>query len=65
VAKGRFLIETHLRTGKPIGELAAAHSIHRSWLYKVGARHWRKGEANLTSPPGARTGRRGSRRNRG
>ena len=32
VDKARFLIETHLRTGKAIGELAKAHGIHRSWL---------------------------------
>ena len=36
--KGRFLIETHLRTGRPIGELAAAHGVSRSWLYKLLAR---------------------------
>ena len=32
--KGRFLIETHLRTGQSIGSLAKAHGVHRSWLYK-------------------------------
>ena len=45
--KGRFLIETHLRTGKPIGELAKAHGVHRSWLYKRLARYRREGEAGL------------------
>jgi len=47
VDKGRFLIETHLRTGKPIGELAKAHGVHRSWLYKLLARYRREGDAGL------------------
>jgi transposase-like protein len=33
--KGRFLIEMHLRTGRPIAELARTHGVHRSWLYKL------------------------------
>jgi len=41
--KGRFLIEMHLRTGRPIGELAAAHDVSRSWLYKLAARYRREG----------------------
>jgi len=45
--KGRFLIETHLRTGRPIGELAASHGVHRSWLYKRLDRYLREGEAGL------------------
>ncbi len=45
--KGRFLIEVHLRTGRPIAELAAAHGMHRSWLYKRLARYRREGEAGL------------------
>lgn len=45
--KGRFLIETHLRTGRPLAELAAAHGVHRSWLYKLLARYRRDGEAGL------------------
>jgi transposase InsO family protein len=47
VDKGRFLIETHLRSGRPIGELAAAHGVHRSWLYKLLARYRREGESGL------------------
>jgi transposase InsO family protein len=47
VDKGRFLIETHLRTGRPIAELAAAHGVHRSWLYKLLARYRREGDAGL------------------
>ena len=45
--KGRFLIETHLRTGRPLAELAAAHGVHRSWLYKLLARYRREGVAGL------------------
>ena len=45
--KARFLIETHLRTGKAIGELAKAHGIHRSWLYELLARYRREGAAGL------------------
>ena len=25
--KGQFLVETHLRTGQPVGELARAHGM--------------------------------------
>ena len=52
--KGRFLIETHLRTGRPIAELAAAHGVHRSWLYKLLARYRREGDAGLSPAPGGR-----------
>jgi len=45
--KARFLVETHLRTGRPIAELAAAHQVHRSWLYKLLARHRAEGPAGL------------------
>jgi transposase InsO family protein len=47
VDKGRFLIETHLRTGRPLAELAKAHGVHRSWLYKLYARYRREGPAGL------------------
>ena len=33
--KGRFLIETHLRTGRSVKELAAAHGVSESWLFKL------------------------------
>ena len=45
--KGRFLIETHLRTGRPIAELAAAHQVSRSWLYKLRRRYRLEGDAGL------------------
>jgi transposase InsO family protein len=47
VDKGRFLIETHLRTGRPLAELAKAHGVHRSWLYKLHARYRREGLTGL------------------
>jgi len=47
VDKGRFLIETHLRTGQSLGELAKAHGVHRSWLYKRLARYRREGDSGL------------------
>jgi transposase InsO family protein len=45
--KGRFLIETHLRTRRPIAQLAASHGVHRSGLYKRLARYRQEGEAGL------------------
>lgn len=45
--KSRFLIETHLRTGKSIGELARAHGVHRSWLYRLLRRFKLEGDAGL------------------
>jgi len=44
---GRYLIERHLREGTPIGELASAHGVHRSWLYKLLARYRSEGDAGL------------------
>jgi transposase InsO family protein len=45
--KGRFLIETHLQTGRPISELAAAHDVSRGWLYKLLKRYRLEGPAGL------------------
>jgi transposase InsO family protein len=47
VDKARFLIEAHLRTGRPVAELAAAHGVSRGWLYKLLARYSRHGPAGL------------------
>ena len=44
---GRYLVEAHLREGRPVGELARQHGVHRSWLYKLLARYRREGEAGL------------------
>jgi transposase len=35
VDKARYLVEPHLREGRPVAELAAQHGIHRSWLHKL------------------------------
>jgi transposase InsO family protein len=39
VAKARYLVEAHLLEGRSVSELAAAHSVHRSWIYKLLARY--------------------------
>ena len=44
---GPFLIETHLRTGRPIAELASSHNVHRSWLYKLLRRYRLEGPSGL------------------
>ena len=44
---GRFLIETHLRTGRPIKELAAAHDVSARWLFKLLRRYCLEGAAGL------------------
>jgi transposase InsO family protein len=43
----RYLVEAHLREGRPVGELAARHGVHRSWIYKLIARYRAEGEAGL------------------
>ena len=45
--KGRLVIETHLRTGRSIDELAQAYDMDRSWLYRRLARYRCEGEAGL------------------
>ncbi|HEV3093912.1 MAG TPA: IS481 family transposase [Solirubrobacteraceae bacterium] len=35
----RYLVEAHVLGGRPVSELAAAHGVHRSWLYKLIARY--------------------------
>jgi transposase InsO family protein len=44
---GRYLVEAHLREGRPVAELATEHGVHRSWLYKLLARYRREGETGL------------------
>lgn len=48
--KARYLVEAHVVEGRSVSELAAAHGVHRSWIYKLLARykvwqadvtHWR------------------------
>lgn len=44
---GRYLVEAHLREGRSVAELARAHGVHRSWIYKLLARYREFGEAGL------------------
>jgi len=37
--KARYLVEAHVREGRAVSELAAAHGVHRSWIYKLLARY--------------------------
>jgi transposase InsO family protein len=39
VDKAAYLVEAHLREGRAVAELAAAHGVHRSWLYKLITRY--------------------------
>jgi transposase InsO family protein len=39
VFKARYLVEAHLLEGRSVAELAAAHGVHRSWIYKLLARY--------------------------
>ena len=39
MAKARYLVEAHLLEGRSVAELAAAHGVHRSWIYKLLARY--------------------------
>jgi len=44
---GRYLVEAHLLEGRPVAELARAHGVHRSWIYKLLARYRADGVAGL------------------
>jgi|SRR5271170_3237655 len=46
---GRYLVEAHLLEGRSVSELAQAHGVHRSWLYKLLARYREEGEAGLVA----------------
>ena len=46
---GRYLVEAHLREGRSVAELAAAHGLHRSWIYKLLARYRAEGDAGLVA----------------
>jgi len=46
---GPYLVEAHLREGRSVAELATAHGVHRSWLYKLLGRYRVDGEAGLAS----------------
>jgi transposase InsO family protein len=39
VDKARYLVEAHVLEGRSVSELAAAHGVHRSWIYKLLGRY--------------------------
>jgi transposase InsO family protein len=45
----RYLVEAHVLEGRPVSELAAAHGVHRSWIYKLLARY-REGGIQALEP---------------
>jgi transposase InsO family protein len=45
--KARYLVEAHLREGTPVAELAVAHGVHPSWIYRLLARYRADGDAGL------------------
>lgn len=45
----RYLVEAHLLEGRSVGELAAAHGVHRSWIYKLVARYRAEGDLGLAA----------------
>jgi transposase InsO family protein len=49
VFKARYLVEAHVVEGRPVSELAAAHGVHRSWIYKLLARY-REGGLEALQP---------------
>jgi transposase InsO family protein len=49
VFKARYLVEAHLFEGRSVAELAAAHGVHRSWIYKLLARY-REGGFEALAP---------------
>ena len=49
MAKARYLVEAHLLEGRSVSELAKAHGVHRSWIYKLLARYREGGYEALES----------------
>jgi transposase len=39
VDKARYLVEAHVLEGRSVSELAAAHGVHRNWIYKLLVRY--------------------------
>jgi transposase InsO family protein len=44
---GGYVVRAHLKEGRPLSELAKAHGVSRSWVYKLLARYRRDGDAGL------------------
>jgi transposase InsO family protein len=49
VDRARYLVEAHLLEGRSVSDLAAAHGVHRSWIYKLLARY-REGGLDALEP---------------
>jgi transposase InsO family protein len=47
VDKARYLVEAYVLEGRSVSELAAAHGVHRSWIYKLLARYREGGPGAL------------------
>ena len=47
--KARYLVEARVLEGRSVSELAAAHGVHRSWIYKLLARY-REGGLEALEP---------------
>ena len=47
--KARYLVEAHVLERRSVAELAAAHGVHRSWIYKLLARY-REGGLEALEP---------------
>lgn len=47
--KARYLVQAHVLEGRSVAELAAAHGVHRSWIYKLLARY-REGGSEALKP---------------
>src|SRR3989442_9556325 len=61
--KARYLVEAHVLEGRSVSELAAAHGVHRSWIYKLLARY-RAGGYEALEPRSRRRARASTRRRR-
>ena len=44
---GRFVVEEHVRTGRPVAELARSYGLSRGWIYKRLKRYRLEGESGL------------------
>ena len=49
--KARYLVEAHVLEGRSVSELAAAHGVHRSWIYKLLGRYREGGLDALQARP--------------
>lgn len=45
MSRARLVITAVVVEGRPVGEVATAYGVHRSWIYKLLARYRDEGEA--------------------